>query len=376
MQGADENPWRRVRLAAAVFAVTALAGAGAAVAALWHEHGVADELKRVEVRLAEAHRRYSDLADEGRQRRRHESMFHQWAARGRIGGKEPGTWEQAIRNASPEVLSASHRTSQPRVVEMDGGVEVRATDTTVELRLRHEAELLDYLAALVPRIGDLFTVSGCRLSRSGTEGTDAPTQARIDASCRLRQQTVHLIGVEPGWLPPAAQDNGDDARSAVPVSQSALSPAPGREFGRLFNTAEERARIESAAVARALQSPPPGNREPPTVRESPPSPPQWVDFNGLVAGSGESVFAWFDGRRADQGPRPALRTSTPGSSSHGVRLEAGGRWIAVRPGQRFDPATGEVIDRIGRNAVRFERAGFLRKSSRAPLRVLPDPGQN
>ena len=377
MRATNESAWRRLRLAAAVFAVAALAGGGAASAGRWHEREVLAELKEAEARLAEARRSYSALMDARRHRRRHELAFRRWAANGRIGAGDPEHWERAVRGAAPEVLSASHRTGPPRVVEPNGGVEVRATETSIELRMRHEAELPEYLAALARAAGGSFSATDCRLVRSGPKGTDAPPSALIDASCRLRRKTVHLTGVEPGWLPPAAEGIGDGARGNPPGAAPVRAAIPRGAFGRLFTTVEERARIESAAVARAQRAPPPEVPEDSTVRTvAPPRPPQWVHVNGLVARSGEAVFAWIDGTRVDRGSRPDQPTDLRGIASYGVRLEAGGRWIAVRPGQRLDPATGEVADRIGRNAVRLERARFLPSSSPAPLRESPDAGQN
>ena len=381
MPATNENPWRNLRFASAVFAVTALAGAGAAYAAWWHERGATEGMKGAEERLAEARRRHSAFADEAEERRRHGLAFREWASNGRIGEGRPESWARAVRSASSGVLSATHRTSASRVVGRDGAVEILATDMSLELRLRHEAELPEFLAVLARETRGLFNVSGCRLLPSGEEWSGAPLPAPIDASCRLQWRTVRLAGMEPDWPPPHDEDAGSDHRVALPGAAAHEWDVPPRSaLGRLFTTAEERvrieeehARIESAATARAPEAQP---ERPPARTASPPRPPKWVHVNGLVARSGEPVFTWIDGTRVDHGDQSARRAESAGATPPGVRLEVGGQWIAVRPGQRFDPATGEVADRVRRQAVRFGRAESLRMSSSEPLLDSTSPIQN
>ena len=273
----------------------------------------------------------------------------------------------------------------PRGVEHGGGIEVRAFDMSVELGMRHEGELLDFLSVLEREARGLFVVSGCRLVRSGSGGTGAPERSAIDASCRLRWMTATLSGVEPGWTPPAAGGVDDDTVAGVSASLPDPGAAPPEAFGRLFTTAAERARIDSAAAAAAAARVVEAEARERTVRRpprpAPSSPPaRWVDVEGLVARSGHSVFAWIDGKRVDYRGRSVDRTTPSRAAPPGVRLEAGGRWIAVRPGQRFDPATGRITDPVHdpvrRNVFRSERGHSLRKSSRAPLTDPPAAGQN
>lgn len=381
MRETAESPWRCLRVPLAIFAVTVLAGAGSTGAAWWHEQGAVERSNEAAARLTEAHRRYAALGDERRQWRHFGRLYRLWASHGRIGDGDATRWADAVRVASAEVASASHRLGMPRGAEHDGGIEVRAFDMSVELGMRHEGELRDFLSLLEREARGLFVVSGCRLVRSGSGGTGPPKRPAIDASCRLRWMTVTLSGVEPGWTPPAADGAGDDAVAGVSASLPDTGAAAPEAFGRLFTTAAERALIDSSAAARTAEA---KARERTTRRAPRPEPSslpvRWVDVEGLVARSGHSVFAWIDGKRVNYRGRSNDRTTPSRTLPPGVRLEAGGRWIAVRPGQRFDPATGRITDPVRdpvrRNAFRSERVHFLRKSSRAPLTDPAPPGQN
>lgn len=291
MRATSENPWRRLRLALAVFTVTALAGGGAACAAWRHEHGAMEGMKRAEARLDDARRRQSEHALEARELRRYGRAFREWASIGLIGDGPGEAWTRAVRRAGDRVLSASHRTGTPRVVGREGIVEVLATDMSIELRMRHEAELPEFLSVLAREARGLFTVSGCRLVRSGDAGTSDAVPAPIEASCQLEWQAVRLSGVEPDWLPPAVEGFDNDAGNALPTTGRRRVDEPRGAFGRLFTTAEERARIESAANIRPPAPPPAEKPASATHRDVPtPRPPQWVEVNGLVARAGEPVF--------------------------------------------------------------------------------------
>ena len=202
MQEAAESPWRCLRVPLAIFAVTVLAGAGATGAAWWHEQGAVERSNEAAARLTEARRRYAALGDERRQWRHLGRLYRLWASHGGIGDGDATRWADAVRVASAEVAGASHRLGMPRGAEHDGGIEVRAFDMSVELGMRHEGELPDFLSVLEREARGLFVVSGCRLVRSGSGGTGPPKRPAIDASCRLRWMTVTLSGVEPGWTPP------------------------------------------------------------------------------------------------------------------------------------------------------------------------------
>ena len=253
---------------------------------------------------------------------------------------------------------------------------------SLELEMRHEAELPRFLAVLEREAPDRFTVSGCRLARTdGTGARERPPAASagvtISAACRIRWRSVVLSGVEPGWTPAADLDGGSGAGTA-PAGPKAVSAEPPREmFGRLFMTVAARARIDATLTARNAAT---EEDEPPSAAparaEPPPGPARWVHVSGVVARSGRSVFAWVDGRRLTYGDPLPERPTPAGLRAPGVRLDAGGHSVLVRPGQRFDPRTGAVNDPIRRPEDRLRHGRFLRKSSGAPLTDLPASEQN
>ena len=394
MFGTIEVRWRRLRLPLAVCAAAALVGGAAAAAAWWRESRVAEQMDVAEARLSEARGRHLALAEEQRTRRRFGPLYRRLAADGRIGEEQRERRTEAARSAAAAtVLAASPRIGAPHLVQRTGPVEVRAADMSIDLEMRHEADLPVFLAALDREAPGLFTVSGCRLLR--TDGTSTPF-ASVDASCRIRWQSVVLTGVEPGWTPPAgtggggdearneARDGGGDRPGDEPRGwRPDLADPPRETFGRLFTTVAQRAEIESAMAARtsgrqASEVP----EETPIRPVPPPQSARWIRVGGVVARSGRPVYAWVDDRRvAVDGPPPVDGSPPEGATPAGagtprVRLGAGGRSIVVRPGQRFDPRTGAVIDPVHRPAGRFERGRFLHESSRAPLTDPPVLEQN
>lgn len=393
MFGTIEIRWRRLRLPLAVCAAAVLAGGAVAAAAWRHEHRTADRMGAAETRLAEARDRYSALAEDRRTRRRYGPPYRRLAAEGRLGGEQPARWAEAVRSAADTVLAARHRFGASRVARRDGPIEVRETDMSIDLEMLHEADLPVFLAALDREAPGLFTVAGCRLLR--TDET-SPSLASVDASCRIRWQSVVLSGAAPGWMPAAAgSDDGEEAGpgpAAGPAAGSgvgsegwgsALADPPRETFGRIFTTVVQRAEIESALAARLAAGEAPeapvetSAAIPETVPEEvparepepPPRTTRWVRVGGVVARSGRPVYAWVDERRvAFDGAQTEAE-----ADAHGVRLRAGRRSIVVRPGQRFDPRTGAVTDPIHRPTDRFERDRFLHDSSRAPLTDPPAP---
>ena len=374
MSGPSEIQWRRLRLGLTVCVATALAGGSVAWAAWWHERGIAEGLAAAETRLAEARGRYSVLSGERQQWRRFGPLFREWEAHGRIGEEQPSRWTEAVGIAAAGVVAARHRLGASRVIERNGPIAVQATDMSVDLEMRHEGDLPEFLGALEREAHGLFTVSGCRLARTSAQ---TPSPAAVGASCRLRWQTVVLSGVEPGWSPAAVAGAEDAVGAGLPGARlDRTEPRPGT-FGRLITSAAERVRIETALAAdetagAAARVP----NERPARSEPPPKPVRWVHVDGIVVRSGQSVFAWIDGRRVAYGDWLADRTEPAGAAPPGIRLDAGGRSIVVRPGQRFDPATGAVADPARRPPRRLERGGYLQESSRAPLTDPPVPGQN
>ena len=381
MPGTVEIRWRRLRFSLAAFAAAALAGGAAVAAALWQEHRAGERMEAAETRLAAARGRYSALVGEREKWRRFGPLYRRLAAEGRLGGEQPARWTEAVKYAADGLPAARYRFGSTHVVENDGPVEVRATDMSLELRMRHEAELTRFLAALEREAPGTFTVSGCRLVRADGPGAGEPPRAAasgdadtvVDAACRIRWQSVVLSETGPGWTPAAGLDGGKVAGAAWAGREAAPVEPPRDTFGRLFTTAAERARIDAALVARAMG--PEADEAPDEtwgavpVRSGPPArpgPARWVHVGGIVARSGRSVFAWIDGRRVAYAE----------SRATGIRVDAGGHSILVRPGQRFDPRTGAVSDPIRKPKDRSPRARSLRESSTAPLTDPPASGQN
>lgn len=378
MFGTIEIHWRRLRFSLAAFAAATLAGVAATAAAWWHEHRIMQGMEAAEVRLAEARKRYSVLAGEREKWRRFGPPYRRLAAQGRLGEERPASWTEAVRSAVAGLPAARYRLGATHVVENEGPIEVRSTDMSIDLEMWHEAELSRFLAALEREAPGLFTVSGCRLER--TDGSEAgePPPANVGAACRIRWQSVVLSGVEPGWTPAAGMDEGSDAGAAMAGSETELVEPPEEALGRLFTTAAERTRIDSVRAARNAAREADETPDESPVRSEPlPREPHWMHVGGVVLRSGHSVVAWIDGKRVAHGgtdpDRPALADPRP---LPGVRLDAGGHSILVRPGQRFDPRTGVVNDPIRGPENQLRRGRFRRMSSAAPLTHPPAPDQN
>ena len=387
MPGTVEIRWRRLRFSLAAFAAAALAGGAAAAAAWWQEHRAGERMEAAETRLAVARGRYSALAGEREKWRRFGLLYRRLAAEGRLGGEQPARWTEAVRHAVAGLPAARYRFGSTHVVENDGPVEVRATDMSLELEMRHEAELTRFLAALDREAPGTFTVSGCRLVRTDGPGAGEPPRAAasgdadavVDAACRIRWQSVVHSGIGPGWTPSAGLDDGKAVGAAWAGWEAVPVELPRDTFGRLFTTAAERARIDAALVARAVAREADVAPSAASVRSGPPAQPgpaRWVHVGGIVARSGHSVFAWIDGRRVAYDDPLPKRPGPTEPRATGVRVDAGGHSILVRPGQRFDPRSGAVSDPIRRPKDRSRRARSLRESSTAPLTDPPAPGQN
>ena len=387
MPGPVEIRWRRLRFSLAVFTAAALAGGAAAAAAWWQEQRAAERMEAAETRLAAARGRYSTLAGEREKWRRFGPLYRRMAAQGRLGGEQPARWTEAVRHAVAGVPAARYRFGSTHVVENDGPVEVRETDLSLELEMRHEAELTRSLAALEREAPGTFTVSGCRLVRRDGPGAREPPPVAasgapgtaVDAACRIRWQSVVLSGTAPGWTPAAGLDGGKAAGVAWAGWEAAPVEPPRDAFGRLFTSAAERARIDAALAARAVAREADEAPSAAPVLSGPPArpgPARWVHVGGIVARSGRSVFAWIDGRRVGYVDPLPKRPDPAESRAAGIRVDAGGHSILVRPGQRFDPRTGAVSDPIRRPKDRSRRARSLRESSAAPLTDPPAPGQN
>ena len=378
MLGTVDIHWRRLRPSLAACAAAALAGVAAAAAAWWHEQGVLERMDAAEIRLAEARGRNFALAEERQKWRRFGPLYLRLAAEGRLGEEQPAHWTEAVRNAADGIPAARHRLGSTHTVENGGPIEVRATDMSIDLEIRHEAELTRFLGALEREAPGMFTVSRCRLERPHGSDARKPQSAYVGAACRIRWQSVVLSGAEPGWIPTVGMDHGSDAGKATAASEAPRVEPPRETLGRLFTTAAERARIDAARLARnAITVPDEPPVQSPAHSTPPPRQARWMHVGGVIHRPGRSIAAWVDGTRISYGDphpeRPSLADPRP---AFGVRLSAGGRSIVVRPGQRFDPHTGAVSDRIRSPEDRFRRARSRRESSAAPLTDPPAPGQN
>ena len=349
MPGTVEIRWRRLRFSLAAFTAAALAAGTVAAAAWWQEHRVAERMEAAETRLAAARGRYSALTGEREKWRRFGPLYRRLAAEGRLGTEQPARWTEAVRHAVAGVPAARYRFGSTHVVENDGPVEVRATDMSLELGMRHEAELTRFLAALEREAPGTFTVSGCRLVRTDGPGAREPplaaasgdSEAVIDGACRIRWQSVVFPGTGPGWTPAAGLDGGKATGAAWAGWEAAPAEPPRDTFGRLFTTAAERARIDAALVARAVAPDETSGAAP--TRSGPtaqPGPARWVHVGGIVARSGYSVFAWIDGRRVAYGDPLPKRPGPAESRATGIRVDAGGHSILVRPGTAIRPPHG------------------------------------
>ena len=106
------------------------------------------------------------------------------------------------------------------------------------------------------------------------------------------------------------------------------------QLGRLFLSPQQRAQIDAQrygppAADPALAPPPP----PP-----PPAPP--VELNGVVVRSSGRSTVWLN-QEAQNEPHNRLASGKPGTLT--LRL-SNGQVVLLKPGQRYDPASGTVTE--------------------------------
>ena len=362
MFGTIEIRWRRLRLSLAACTAAALAGGAAAAATWWHESRIAGRVEAAEIRLAEARGRHSTLAGERRKWQRFGPLYRRLAASGRLGEEQPERWAEAVRSAAAGIVAARHRLGAPYVVERTGPVEVRATDMTLDLEMRHEAELPVFLAALDREAAGLFTLSGCRLIRTGEGRQNEPPLARrrciVPSSMAVRRPLRGGARLDARCRrPPGGRPRGrtgamaaGPCRSAPRDLRTALHVPGGARGDRIgpvrpaggYGTGRGPGRAPGPVRAAAAAAGPLGTRR-----------------RGWWPRSGRSVYAWIDGGRVAYGDSHPDRTDPESAELPEVRLDAGGRSIVVRPGQRFNPLTGAVIDPVRR--------------PRGPVRTRPIP---
>ena len=123
-------------------------------------------------------------------------------------------------------------------------------------------------------------------------------------------------------------------------------------MGRLFTTPSERAQLDqrrntSPPPAADAPAPPPGMPPAMPAEQAPAAPAQAAPISEPVAPPPLQLDGII---RRSHGPatlivngelRPA--SGVP-NAQHGVRLQADGRSVVLKPGQWLDPATGEVYE--------------------------------
>ncbi len=111
------------------------------------------------------------------------------------------------------------------------------------------------------------------------------------------------------------------------------------QLGRLFSTPEQRAQLDAQRYGPPPSSPalaPPAPPPPPP----PPAPP--VELNGLVQRSSGRSTVWLNGT-PQQEPHNQLDQGQGQGGTLSLRLSSG-QLILLKPGQRYDPASGSVTE--------------------------------
>lgn len=120
------------------------------------------------------------------------------------------------------------------------------------------------------------------------------------------------------------------ATLAPPLPARAAEPPP---LGRLFNTPQQRAQLDAQRYGVAQPAQPAEAAPPPP---SPPQPPLVLD--GVVRPAGGKATVWLN-----QEPVPEGRRTVRRDGKVVLTLPSGQR-VVLKPGQRYDEATGEVRD--------------------------------
>lgn len=108
------------------------------------------------------------------------------------------------------------------------------------------------------------------------------------------------------------------------------------QLGRLFSTPEQRAQLDAQRYG-----PPPGTPAPAAAPPPPPPPPAPpVELNGVVERSSGRSTVWLN-QAPQQEPHNQLEHATGGTLT--LRLSSG-QVVLLKPGQRYDPASGSVSE--------------------------------
>jgi hypothetical protein len=121
---------------------------------------------------------------------------------------------------------------------------------------------------------------------------------------------------------------------ALLAGAALTAQAQAQQLGRLFLSPEQRAQLDAQRYGPppsdpALAAPPP----PP-----PPAPP--VELNGVVQRSSGRSTVWLN-QEAQNEPHNRLALGKPGTLT--LRL-SNGQVLLLKPGQRYDPASGTVSE--------------------------------
>ncbi|AQR70019.1 hypothetical protein BZG29_18075 [Janthinobacterium sp. LM6] len=109
-----------------------------------------------------------------------------------------------------------------------------------------------------------------------------------------------------------------------------------QQLGRLFLSPQQRAQLDAQRYG-----PPPPNpalAAPPPPPPPPPAPP--VELNGVVQRSSGRSTVWLN-QEAQNEPHNRLERGKPGTLT--LRL-SNGQAVLLKPGQRYDPASGTVTE--------------------------------
>ena len=124
------------------------------------------------------------------------------------------------------------------------------------------------------------------------------------------------------------------AGAALITAQAQAQPP---QLGRLFLSPEQRAQLDAQRYGPPAPDPalaaPPSPPPPP-----PPAPP--VELNGVVQRSSGRSTVWLN-QEAQNEPHNHLARGQPGTLT--LRL-SNGQVVLLKPGQRYDPASGTVTE--------------------------------
>lgn len=139
----------------------------------------------------------------------------------------------------------------------------------------------------------------------------------------------------------------------VAAATPALAASPEFDDQRLFTTAEQRAHLDDVRDGTAVRRDEPEERrdEPALPEIERPPPPPSVRLQGFVRRSGGPPAVWVNEDSTLAGDRVAgdLRVHSGHIRGDTVVIELpDGRIVRLKPGQTWDPESGQVVDRYRR----------------------------